>query len=247
MALVVHYNRILWVKMKGLERRTRLKRPRSLLALGFVLLIVPFANYLYICDFYKIRISNPSLFFRATDPIVIFFLAFSLFAGCGILLVKKWGWYTFLCYAASLTVYNFILLLQFQKNHYLFVFLYTIAGFSALIFFARKDISAPYFKVYPRGWRFEKRRATEIPLSIEGNRLKSRDFSSSGFYVFWENPPYSPGDEVTVSLHLNTNPFEIRSGVARVDKSGIGFAFRGLNAKNRKSLRKQIQEFIHAD
>jgi hypothetical protein len=109
--------------------------------------------------------------------------------------------------------------------------LLTIFGFTLIFFFLRKDISAPYFKLYPRGWRGENRKPIEIEVTIDGKGYQTLDVSNTGIYVDWKNCEKELGDEVLIIFkpdsNLNSSVLkETKAGVVRIDESGVGLAFR---------------------
>jgi hypothetical protein len=105
----------------------------------------------------------------------------------------------------------------------------TVLGFGLIVFFLRKDISSPYFKLYPRGWRGEKREPVELDVIIDDREYKTKDVSSNGVYVDWKNCEKELGDEIIIRFKQPDNtmlPTETKVGVVRIDESGVGLAFR---------------------
>ena len=102
-------------------------------------------------------------------------------------------------------------------------------GFGLIVFFLRKDISAPYFKLYPRGWRGEKRKPVELDVIIDDRKYKTKDVSSNGVYVDWKDCDKELGDEIIIrfkQVDNNSLPKEAKVGIVRIDEVGVGLAFR---------------------
>lgn len=129
------------------ERRKRIKIPTNIMILSLFLFVLPLVNISYmglsnsipIKDFYKIP-SRLSIFTNIMlfAPILI---AIMLFLG------KKRGWYLFLAYSSVLifqNIYSLVVLPSIQNSGILFR---TIVWLSLVIYFCKKDISAPYLKM----------------------------------------------------------------------------------------------------
>lgn len=160
--------------------------------------------------------------------------------GIGIINVKRWGWQLFLVYASLLILYN-LQVFVFNFKLYNFAALFnSILGFAAIAYFVRKDISAPYFKMYPRGWRLQKRKPIEMKISVNGKELKTTDVSSTGVYALWSDCPYELNQAVNVKFALENNVYDLQAGVVRVDENGMGLAFRGLP----KLVSKELSSFV---
>jgi len=218
------------------ERRKRVTIPKRVAALAIFLLVLPFANLAYLGyanevslkDFLKIPLRL-SLFSNAT-----FFLPF--FVSIGLLSVTRFGWFSFLGYCGILfsqNIYSAIILPGLQNFGALFR---TFVWMAVTIYFVRKDISAPYFKMYPRGWRLQKRNPIEMEVKINGETKKTRDVSSSGFYVNWENCNLELNREVDLEFETARKQLKLKAGVVRIDPVGVGFAFRNLSGENRKVI-----------
>jgi len=124
--------------------------------------------------------------------------------------------------------YDFSLLIT---NNSLFnggVLFRTILGFGLIVFILRKNISAPYFKLYPRGWRGEKRNPIELEVLLDDEEFKTKDISPNGIYVDWKNCDKKLGDEVLLEFKKENSiiPRTTKAGIVRIDETGVGLAFR---------------------
>lgn len=166
----------------------------------------------------------------------IFFLFFPIVVGVGLLLVKKWGWWVFIGYSVLLIGYNSFLFATAHNAWNMGSLVRAILGTAIVIYFARKDISAPYFKMYPRGWRLQKRIPILTEVQVDEKRLKTKDISVRGLYVDWDNCKLELSSEVIMNLQLNDRSLSIKGGIVRIDPAGIGIAFREITP--------EIEEFI---
>ncbi|HMV79251.1 MAG TPA: PilZ domain-containing protein [Leptospiraceae bacterium] len=221
-----------------MNRRKRLSRPKTLVFFGLVLLLLPIINYYSI----SAQTGIGFFFFRQNLAILnsaeIFLLFASIPVAVGLLLVKRWGWWLFFLYSALLIGYNGYLLALSKNLFDLGVLVRTFIGVGTVIYFSRKDISAPYFKMYPRGWRYQKRKPVELAVIIEGRNYKTKDVSSSGIYVESDDLNYEINSELKIQLKLDSEFLELTVGVVRIDSKGMGMAFRNLSPEQRELLEK---------
>ncbi len=218
------------------DKRTRYKRPWSLLIFGVGFLILPFYNYYFVARVLGQPLEHVALNLARVGPLYTLLMLLALVVGAGLLAVQKWGWFAAMAYSGTLIVYNTYIIAVFPTDFNYGAIARTIVGTLLLIYFGRKDISAPYFKMYPRGWRLQKRPPVRIDLRVNDTERRTCDFSARGFYVEWPECALNPNDAVTIRLNLDGTEQSLRAGVVRVDPGGAGIAFRGLNRATRKKL-----------
>lgn len=223
------------------ERRKRLARPKTLIVFGVLHLALPVLNYFsfaYTNDIPPILIKSvfQAMAQGTLNIIYAVLLPIPFIVGTGLLLVRKWAWFTFLGYAIVLIAFNLYLLwLNHEwKNvgaatNVIFMMLATFA-------FIKRDIAPPFLKMYPRGWRGQKRKPIQMPVLVNGEELKTRDFGKTGFYVEWPDCPHQPNDTVSVQFNLEDRAFNLECGVVRVDNTGAGIAFRNLDKEQKRIL-----------
>ena len=232
------------MKHQKFKKRKRLARPRTLVFFGVLFLLMPFLNYLTFAYFrlspYSIPLYKAHLVIPAMKPMAVLLLLMAFAVGVGLLMVKKWGWYLLWIYALALILYDAYVLLRFPLWDNYVSRLNTIPGFAAVFYFIQRDVSTPYMKMYPRGWRFHKRKPMELEVIVDGRKFLTRDFSIGGFYVDWADCPHDPNDSVTISFEINGEPFEAAGGVVRVEYNGCGIALRGMDASTSKRLKVSI-------
>jgi len=178
------------------ERRKRMKKPFWLFTIGVCLCVMPLVNCALI--FNELKEYNFQLIFNSglISPIYLILLILPLPIGIGLLRVKKWAWWAILIYFPILIVYDISIWFSNASIYNSGVLFRTVLGFGVIVYFLRKDISAPYFKLYPRGWRGEKRTPLKLRVKIKGIDYVTADASLSGIFVFFPNCPFQLTEEV---------------------------------------------------
>lgn len=166
-----------------IDRRKRLKRPLLIVLFGLYFLVLPFVNYFSFAYAHDIYWTYPKLVLTWLHPAEFTLLVLAIPVGIGLLLVKKWGWYSFLVYAVAFILFDTIAFILKPIAFNLMALGNSVIGFAAVFYFTRKNISTPYLKLYPRGWRYERRTPIQIQLLLNGIECTTRDFSRTGFYV----------------------------------------------------------------
>ena len=210
------------------ERRKRYARPISILWVGGLLCFLPVINFFIILKELKTGNISLPLFFSLLTPLQINLLLLPLPIGIGLLMIKKWAWWAILIYFPILIVYDFLLLVSNSSLFNFGVLFRTILGFGLIVFILRKNISAPYFKLYPRGWRGEKRNPIELDVILDDKEFRTKDVSLNGIYLDWKDCDKNLGDEVVLEFkeEISLIPRTTKAGIVRIDESGVGLAFR---------------------
>ena len=156
------------MKIPFFERRRRIRRPWTLLFFGIAFLLLPFLNYLGITSQLQISPQMPVVALKLLNPVELILLFTPILVGIGLLAVKRWGWWLFLAYAVVLIVHNIYALARSPGYYNAGALIQTILGVAAVLYFVRRDISAPYMRMYPRGWRIQKRKPVEVEVLVDG-------------------------------------------------------------------------------
>ena len=228
------------MKIPFFERRRRIRRPWTLLFFGIAFLLLPFLNYLGITSQLQISPQMPVVALKLLNPVELILLFTPILVGIGLLAVKRWGWWLFLAYAVVLIVHNIYALARSPGYYNAGALIQTILGVAAVLYFVRRDISAPYMRMYPRGWRIQKRKPVEFDLMVHRTPRSTRDVSDSGLYVAWEDCYREPGEEVHLAFFLDGAEYKCRAGVVRVDEDGAGIAYRGVTRAFKKNIMRDI-------
>ena len=223
-----------------MERRKRISRPLPIIVFGILFLILPFINYINFAYQFQIPFQNFLEVMKTVDSIALVLAVITFAVGIGILLVKRWGWFLFLGYSLMVLFYNTMVLISEPSELNILTLIQSAVGFSAIFYFLKPDISAPYMKMYGRGCRFQKRRPIETDLIIDGQKLKTRDLSTTGFFVEWKDCPYELNQELKVTFPMSTFTLELKAGVVRLDSLGAGIAFRSLDNATSRTIKEWI-------
>ena len=224
-----------------MERRKRYKRPLSLVIIGTLFLLFPIWNYLSICIMSGYPYYRPLYVLGKMDPLVVLLMVLSLAVGVGLLLVKRWGWRLFFAFAALLIGYNVWAVFSLPDYWINIMYLvYSALGVAAAIYFLRPDISTPFMKMYPRGWRFEKRQPVQHDIKIDGKPFKTRDLSPRGLYVDWPECDAEVGQEVEIEVE----GMLLKGGIVRIDSSGAGIAFRYQRKESRNTIKNLLSATV---
>lgn len=208
------------------DRRRRLKRPRRLILVSWLIILIPFLNYISLSRTLGIHYSLPIYILEHIPPTGRIFLLLPIFFGAGLLMVQRWAWWSLLLYTGGLTLYNIFTLIKNPVVYNISALVATAIFLGAAIFFLRRDISAPYFKLYPRGWRLQKRQPIQIAVLIGDREYTTSDVSESGFYITgFDGTQMDLGTEFEVTL--SDAKEKKRAALVRSDSAGAGFAFRG--------------------
>ncbi|MCH8194779.1 MAG: hypothetical protein IIB12_01770, partial [Chloroflexi bacterium] len=200
-----------------MKKRKRKARPRTLLIFGVGFILLPFVNYFIIAKDLNIHYSLPEFVFAKLNPAAAVLLLAPFVIGVGLLMVKRWAWRLFLVYALVVVAYDLAILLTAPVVYNARMLLQTLFGLAAVMYFTQPDISAPYMKMYPRGWRMQKRRPVVLDAVIDGVKRKTRDFGSRGLFADWPDCPHEPNDAVTVEFELDGRQFCLEAGIVRID------------------------------
>lgn len=224
------------------ERRKRVRRPPTLTLFGIAFLLMPIINYVAIAVRMGSGILDVAGVFAKLNPFEIGLLFGSLPVAVGLLLVKKWGWWLFLLYSIALIGYNATIfaLQPFAGN--LGAVLLALFGMLAVAYILRNDISAPYVKMYPRGWRLQKRKPLVFEIVVNDIMRRTKDAHERGVYIEWPGCGLDPGAGVKLKFRLNENRYDLAGGIVRTDPEGVGIAFRDMDLNTLFSLRHDLRE-----
>lgn len=224
------------------DRRKRISRPLPILVFGSVFLLLPVVSYVNFADEFGVMPKDFMVILSRINTIALFLSIFPIFIGIGILSVKKWGWWSFLAYSISVLIYNLIVLVSEPTRLVgnLLNLTQSLVGFSAIFYFLKPDIAAPYMNVDKRGWRFQKRKPIEIPVLIASIQTKTIDLSATGLYAEWKSQNLELNQEVDVEFDFALTKFKAKAGVVRIDAIGIGLAFRNLEKHSIEELSKWV-------
>ncbi|MCB1323835.1 MAG: PilZ domain-containing protein [Spirochaetales bacterium] len=223
------------------DRRRRIRRPLSLILVGLLMLALPIINYVNIAFVLHLPLHVYELIFGTLEPYEMVLLLAPIPVGIGLLLVKRWGWWLFLVFSLAMILYNAVVFAVRPAVENLGALILAVIGLVAMAYVLRPDISAPYMKMYPRGWRGQKRKPISARIRVDGQELEALDASVRGVYVRWSGCDREPGEATRVRLRLGEEDFELDAGIVRVDRLGAGLAFRNLDSAVERRLQKALR------
>lgn len=173
--------------------------------------------------------------------------------GVGIYMVKKWGWYLFLCFSILLIFYN-LFVYKFLNPNYSFetVMLFIIIITSISAFFLRKNVYAPYFNPRLRWWEIATRYRVPLNTVLFTKKgvtpCKTLDISETGCFVdHREEIPVGS----SVMLEFRCEDIEISCLGKVVNKragtnekyQGYGIMFQAMQGEMKKRMRQLLWYF----
>ena len=210
------------------NKRKRYLLPTEILIVSILLILLPFLDYFLICWQLKLRLTEINFFLKFYGKWNFLVMLMPIPIGIGLIAMRKEAWYALIAYGIFIIFFNLYYLIKIPVQYNIFSLLFSIAVFSFMVYYTRKDIAAPYIKDYKRGWRLAKRKPIRLKVIVNGKDKTTRDISPRGFFAETTNSNYKLNEEVKV--HLNTKfgvERILRAGVVRIDTHGVGFAFRG--------------------
>ncbi|MDX1959241.1 MAG: PilZ domain-containing protein [Leptospiraceae bacterium] len=228
-----------------LDRRKRARIPKPVLFVGLVCIAYPFLNYYNLTSYYSLPLSGFSILWSELNIVQKFLLFLPLVSGVGILLIQKFGYYSFLLNAGLLIFFNLYAIFRYPIARNWFSLIEVIIVSSICIYLLRKDISIPFLNQFSRGFRRARRKPVQIPIRIfildDSLTFTTINLSYRGFSVSWENCPLEINSETKVQFSILEKKFDQSVGVVRKEGTLVAFAFRGLSSELKKSVKKFIR------
>ncbi len=242
----------------------KIVRPFSMTASGYLFFIIPLINLgqLFIPSEYRFVVftlipflNTFSLTFehtahigRGLDYIHLFtyidavLIIAPFIVGLGLLSVTQVGWRIFMSYSGALVIYNLVMFI-IHPNSYDFITLINSAVLTFIVInLVQKDISIPYMDLHKSRWRFGQRLPLVNDALVNGKNCITRDISHSGVFVYLQNSGFQLHEEVSVHFQLKDRAFDLKGTVVRLDKDGVGIAFKNLDTEVTKELKKLIRD-----
>ena len=212
------------------ERRKRFRKPRLLLGLAILILLLPISNYIGMSMKYNFPWYAPHLLLKFRNLPEWILLISSILSGLGLLFIKRWGWWLFILSSFTFISYNSYGFISIPHSASKGPLIQTLIITFALCYFLQKDIFTPYMKLYKRGWRFLKRYPIVTNVNINDKIYKTENISMGGIFVKWTDCNLKLNSEVTVYFELSKESFKAKAGIATiVPGKGVGIAFREIH------------------
>lgn len=173
--------------------------------------------------------------------------------GVGIYLMKKWGWYLFLCFSVLLISYNLFVYKYMNPNYSLETVMFFIIITTVIsAYFLRKSVYAPYFNPRLRWWEIATRYRTPLNtvLVLKNGAIpcKTIDISETGCFVDLEGE-IPVGSSVMIEFLCDGIEISCmgkvvnkRSGASE-RYSGYGIIFEAMPREVKKKIRLLLWHF----
>lgn len=193
--------------------------PLPIWILSTIFILLPILSYIGTANYYRLPMWNVTGILFSMKPFQILVLAGCILVAFGLLARNIIGYYAFLILSLIFILYNIWLLIQhfilglklevvglpIQTSDILGNFFLTCFLLVGIFYFLNKEISAPYFSPYSRGWRKDVRETIPIPFSIS---LPSQsiqgitiNISQTGALIPWDDDTVpEEGDEFSIQL-----------------------------------------------
>jgi hypothetical protein len=205
------------------DRRRRYKKPLLLVLIAVCFIFAPLINTLYNAIVLNIPII---LVIQGYDISALILMGTCLISGIGLLFLKLWSWYLFLFQALIIISFNVYNIYERANYYNIFILCQSLVLFVFAGYFLRRDVFAPFFTIEARGFRRAKREKAEITVEVDGLSFTAKNISAAGLCVTWPNCPKKPGDEVTISFLLDSEPVSVPGGITRIRNYEVSLAFR---------------------
>ena len=223
---------------------TLLRKPVSIVLIGFYYLLSPLLNLVQIALVTHLPLSGPVNLWSILAPVDWAILVAFPLVGWGLLSVRRWGWLTFVTFTISLIGYNFISYLVNKTYDISVVLLYNLALAAITFVFFRKHLRAPYFNPRLRWWntdpRFQVQLHGRIGEAESAGLVEILDLSASGVFLS-AHADIEPGQVHTVTIEAYGMAFPVKGKVMRKTsahdpKPGFGIMFEALSTESRYEL-----------
>jgi len=228
-------------KLFQLDRRKRLKRPISVVIFGITFIFLPAINYISTAFTQNIPFIYWDMILEKHNILELLLILSAIPAGIGILSVKRWGYTFLLIFTPAFIIYKFSFFILDASVYNLNTVFQGVFGIISLILFTSTDISAPYLNKFRKGWRHQLRPPINTAIFINGKKFNTYNLSEKNACLKWIDCTLKIGREVNVSMTINRNNYQLKAGIVRINKKGVGIAFRDLREETKNNLYKDLK------
>jgi hypothetical protein len=234
--------------MKG--NRLILKRPKIhyLIVAGYI--IAPIANIVIAVVLSDARITDLfDRFYRGYGLLAGIWLITAPFIGIGLLYVHRVSWFIFIAHSVLMLADYFAKWIRIPgyawisvgEPYQILLLSGNIVIVLVIVYIVGRDFRAPYFQVFPHGWRVSKRYPIRHVVTLADARYDITDLSATGCFVAARGiaPELPPG----FLVELEADPVQIRcSGeIMRRVPEGWGVCFRDIGRRERRAITHLIR------
>lgn len=182
------------------------------------------------------------------SPFYLFLCFWTVFAGYGLLEMKRWSWYVF-TFAIVLILYeNIFLITRYSESHNKALAFILSVGFLVLLFYRiNREIRVPYFMPRIRWWESSLKYQMAIPVQVVGKKSvelngKIMDLSLSGCFVKLKED-LEQDEDVVLNFQVFGQKIECKGTVVWRGQSsvthpkGIGIKFEPMTRNQRRRIK----------
>ncbi len=246
--------------------------PAPIWIIAILFLILPILSYIATANAYRLSLLEIHQVIFSMQPFQILILLFSVFVSIGILSRHILGYYTFLVFSGILILYNLWLATMQYSGTKIEVggvlvtpydilgnFFFSVFLLTGVFYFLNKEVSAPYFSEYARGWRRDPRETIPLPFRCKWGDTEvsgvTINVSQSGAFLPWEGDSYpEEGSLLPLALEFENRKgdmvqFTFESIVMRITRNPelpgtVQIGVRFLASKVNKEGIREIEYFL---
>lgn len=217
------------------DRRRRDKLPVPVLFFGVLFLLSPFANLLSALLYLDLPAAAVPELLQHLGAARSGLILGAAAAGAGILSLHPAGLLCFGLYAPTLLAFNLWSVSQHPSAYNLQAFFGSVLASSAVLYFGRRDVFAPYLRKR-LGFRRAPRRPVCTQAIVQDHAYTIADISDSGCFLEWKDCPLRINQSVVLKLPARPRTVRVEAGVVRITTQGVGLAFRSENDGLRQAV-----------
>ncbi|MCZ8157208.1 MAG: PilZ domain-containing protein [Leptospira sp.] len=246
--------------------------PLPILLVSLIFLSIPILNFLFTAALYDLNYDRWSHVFERIQPLQYILSSLAIVIAYGLLTKKKFGYYLFLLFTTILATYNLWMVVWISLGKKLFLAgvrlqtpeiitnaIFTSITLTAIFYFLRREVAAPYLSSADRGWRGGYRETHPIPFTwskdqtnLKGEGLTINVSGTGVLLPLKENHGLKENETILLTLKLEnekreTTPIELKGEIVRLDLDDDGTQTAGIRIifqADQKQVRENFHKFL---
>ena len=229
--------------MKEHSEKYRKDAPVSWKLFTAFFFMLPLFHYLSQARNLNISPVDFSTVFSSIHPVMYFIIFMPFLIGYTMYSLKRWAWIVLTEYSGILFGYH--VYLAWMENQWQSFTEQTLllSVFASILFFNRSNIKIAYQKDFmsiPRGWRNSRRIQVAVPVFINNQAYHTTDISQSGLAINNSGFNLPLHSEIDMEIIFPEQTLYVKSGLARINDTIAGFAFKDLAASQKRVIKKLV-------